>query len=199
MSRMLDFMDKDSNRSHGDHARHGRQGDHGSGHGESGERGKSRFFQRGEFKFALLEILVSEPMHGYQMIKAMEEKTGGLYVPSAGSIYPNLQLLEDQGFIKAKEMDGKKVYHITGEGILFLQERQCQEKEDKHRKDWHRHRHEQGKSELWKLKKEWPGLVRLIARAAKESSRIPEQHAQFCEIMEKLHLDLTSLLVKGEV
>lgn len=98
---------------------------HGGSRGNFGGRGegKRRFFERGEFKFALLELLALEPMHGYQLIKAMEEKTGGLYTPSAGSIYPNLQLLEDMTFIGCSETDGKKLYHITdiSECIKLLQ------------------------------------------------------------------------------
>ncbi|MFX3636440.1 MAG: PadR family transcriptional regulator [Candidatus Pristimantibacillus sp.] len=95
------------------------RGDH--SHNHSG-RGK-RYFGRGGVKRAVLELLAKESMHGYQMMKALEEQSGGLYVPSAGSIYPTLQALEDQGLITSLEQDGgKKVYNMTDDGRIVLQE-----------------------------------------------------------------------------
>src|SRR5207302_5661651 len=61
--------------------------------------------------------------HGYDIIKAIEERFHGFYTPSAGSVYPTLQLLEDQGFATSSERDGKKIYTITDEGRSFLKER----------------------------------------------------------------------------
>src|SRR5207237_10477792 len=66
-----------------------------------------RFFGRGDLKFALLELLRERPMHGYEMMKALEERSGGFYVPSPGSIYPTLQMLEDRGLVSANEVEGK--------------------------------------------------------------------------------------------
>ncbi|GAB7055073.1 MULTISPECIES: PadR family transcriptional regulator [Paenibacillus] len=81
-----------------------------------------RYFSRGGVKYALLELLQQENMHGYQMMKALEEQSGGTYKPSAGSIYPTLQMLRDQGFVEAYKVDGKKIFHITDEGRAYLQE-----------------------------------------------------------------------------
>ncbi|SCW33324.1 Transcriptional regulator PadR-like family protein [Paenibacillus tianmuensis] len=158
------------------------------------EEGKQRFFKRGEFKYALLELLVSEPMHGYQLIKAMEDRTGGLYVPSAGSIYPNLQLLEDMSLITAKEANGKRLYRITEAGLVCLQERKsrdqdCWEREGRRRPDA-----DLEKSDLREMMKEWSEVIFLIARAAKKSGCSPEQYVKFRGIIEKLQLDLTQLL-----
>ena len=55
-------------------------------------------------------------MHGYEMIQQLEEKTGGRWRPSAGSIYPTLQLLSDEGLVRAEEVDGKRVFSLTEEG-----------------------------------------------------------------------------------
>lgn len=79
-------------------------------------------FESGEFKYVILRLLKEKPRHGYQIIKALEEKMGGWYSPSAGTVYPTLQLLEDQGFVRVVEEEGKKVYHITAEGERFLEE-----------------------------------------------------------------------------
>ncbi|QRG67590.1 PadR family transcriptional regulator [Brevibacillus choshinensis] len=102
---------------------------HGGGGGRGGGRGK-RFFGRGDVKYALLELLSAAPMHGYQMMKGLEEKSGGLYTPSPGSIYPTLQMLEDRDMVHATEVDGKKVYSITEAGRSFLQERPVEKPRD---------------------------------------------------------------------
>lgn len=81
-----------------------------------------RYFSRGGVKFALLELLEQENMHGYQMMKALEEQSGGTYKPSAGSIYPTLQMLRDQGFVEASKIEGKKIFNITEAGREYLKE-----------------------------------------------------------------------------
>lgn len=85
-------------------------------------RGRSQMFESGEVKFVILRLLKEKPRHGYEVIKALEEKFAGCYTPSAGTVYPTLQLLEDQGYVRAAEESGKKVYHITAEGEAFLAE-----------------------------------------------------------------------------
>jgi len=55
-------------------------------------------------------------MHGYEMITELDERTGGRWRPSAGSIYPTLQLLEDEGLVAAEEVEGRKVYSLTDSG-----------------------------------------------------------------------------------
>jgi len=63
-------------------------------------------FESGEVKFVILRLLKEKPRHGYEVIKAIEEKFGGYYSPSAGTVYPTLQLLEDVGYVRAVETDG---------------------------------------------------------------------------------------------
>jgi len=77
-------------------------------------------FESGEMKFVILRLIREKPRHGYEVMKALEEKFRGHYTPSAGSVYPTLQLLEDEGFVRAVDTDGKKVYHITPEGEQYL-------------------------------------------------------------------------------
>jgi DNA-binding PadR family transcriptional regulator len=92
----------------------------------AGGRGRGRprtqMFESGEVKFVILRLLKEKPRHGYEVIKALEENMGGCYTPSAGTVYPTLQLLEDQGYVRAVETDGKKVYHVTPEGERYLEE-----------------------------------------------------------------------------
>ena len=79
-------------------------------------------FPKGVFKYIILQYLKDRPQHGYEIIRALEERFHGLYVPSAGTIYPRLQMLAEHGYVTATEQEGKKVYAITGEGLKFLAE-----------------------------------------------------------------------------
>jgi len=85
-------------------------------------RRRRRVFESGDVKFVILRLLKEKPRHGYEIIKALEEKLGGWYSPSPGTVYPTLQLLEDQGLVRIVETEGKKVYHLTPEGERFLEE-----------------------------------------------------------------------------
>jgi len=81
-------------------------------------------FERGALKFVVLDILKDNPTHGYEIIKVLEDRSHGFYTPSAGSVYPTLQLLADMGYITAQESDGKKVYAITDPGRAYLKDNQ---------------------------------------------------------------------------
>ena len=85
-------------------------------------RRSGRWFESGEMRLVILRLIHEKPRHGYEIIKALEERMGGCYTPSAGTVYPTLQLLEDQGFVRIVEENGKKVYHITPEGEQYLNE-----------------------------------------------------------------------------
>jgi DNA-binding PadR family transcriptional regulator len=80
-----------------------------------GRHGRHRV-RRGDVRSAVLALLDDRPMHGYEMIQELEERTGGRWRPSAGSIYPTLQLLEDEGLVSAEEVEGRKVYSLTDAG-----------------------------------------------------------------------------------
>jgi DNA-binding PadR family transcriptional regulator len=95
--------------------------------GPSGRRHRrpgGKWFESGEMRLVILRLIREKPRHGYEIIKALEEQMAGCYTPSAGTVYPTLQLLEDQGFVRIVEESGKKVYHITPEGERYLDEHQ---------------------------------------------------------------------------
>ncbi|HEX5730424.1 PadR family transcriptional regulator, partial [Microbacterium sp.] len=71
---------------------------------------------RGDVRAAVLALLAERPMHGYQIIQEIEERSGGAWKPSPGSVYPTLQLLVDEGLIRAEESNGRKTYSLTDEG-----------------------------------------------------------------------------------
>jgi DNA-binding PadR family transcriptional regulator len=78
--------------------------------------GSRRFFESGELRLAILSLLGEGPKHGYQIMKEMEERSGGLYRASAGSVYPTLQQLEDEDLIRADQQEGKRVFSLTDAG-----------------------------------------------------------------------------------
>jgi DNA-binding PadR family transcriptional regulator len=73
-------------------------------------------------KYVILKLLREKPMHGYEVMKELEEHTHGCYKPSPGTVYPTLQWLEDEGLVSAEEVNGKKVYSVTEAGLDFLKE-----------------------------------------------------------------------------
>jgi DNA-binding PadR family transcriptional regulator len=96
----------------------------GSPSGRRYRRPGGKWFESGEMRLVILRLIREKPRHGYEVIKALEEQMAGCYTPSAGTVYPTLQLLEDQGYVRIVEEGGKKVYHITPEGERYLDEHQ---------------------------------------------------------------------------
>jgi DNA-binding PadR family transcriptional regulator len=68
----------------------------------------------------ILRLLEEKPMHGYEVMQRLEEETGGFYTASPGSVYPVLQMLQDEGHLSSSEIDGKRVYALTDAGREFL-------------------------------------------------------------------------------
>lgn len=89
-----------------------------AGPGFSGPGGPSRRprSRRGDVRLAILALLAEEPMHGYQIVTELTERSEGMWRPSPGSVYPTLQQLEDEGLVHAEEQSGRRVYHLTPEG-----------------------------------------------------------------------------------
>jgi DNA-binding PadR family transcriptional regulator len=181
--------------------RGGRRGFFGpGGPGEHGGpfKGGSRFFGRGDVKYALLDLIQERPMHGYEMMKALEERSGGFYAPSAGTIYPTLQLLEDRGLVTVKEQESKKVYSITEAGQAFLAERQ--KEEENFTPPWARGRGGHGPGHLWNepeiqaIRTEAMEVARLFAIAGRSSFRDTQKLAKLRVILERTHKDLTDFI-----
>jgi DNA-binding PadR family transcriptional regulator len=82
-----------------------------------------RMFEQGDLRYVILRLLEEKPRHGYEIIKALEERFGGTYAPSPGTVYPTLQLLEDLGYARIMPgPEGKKTYEITDAGRAYLAE-----------------------------------------------------------------------------
>lgn len=92
-------------------------------HHRRGRRGGSRsarVFDHGELRHVVLALIAEKPRHGYEIIKAIEDRLAGTYSPSPGVIYPNLTMMEELGHATVTESDGKKLYAITPDGEAYL-------------------------------------------------------------------------------
>jgi DNA-binding PadR family transcriptional regulator len=115
---------------HGDYhgrMRHGRGeggfpgGFEGRGFGHGFRHGRERLFDAGDIKLVILKLLSEQPSYGYQIMKTMEERLAGGYIPSAGIVYPTLTMLAEEG-LAVESLDGtKRVYSITPQGQDFLE------------------------------------------------------------------------------
>jgi len=145
----------------------------------------SRLFEKGDLKYVILNLLKDKPSHGYEIIRAMEDTSHGFYTPSAGSVYPTLQMLDDMGYVSSSERDGKKVYTITDEGKKFLKEQKdVIEKIKGQMKDWWGpHDHEEFHDSIRELRnlgrflgqrsrnlapEKWASIREAISRACRE-------------------------------
>ena len=151
---------------------------------------RGRFFEFGEVRLAILSLLNEGPKHGYQLIKELSDRSGGLYRASAGTVYPTLQQLEDEGLIESERQEGKRVYRLTAAGQEEL------------RKDpeavgriWRR-------AERWEDWGQWMGpeafavfrplakMVKATFRAAKWAHGHPEREEKLAAIIERFRNEL---------
>jgi DNA-binding PadR family transcriptional regulator len=94
------------------------------GGGPGGPRGRGRGrARRGDVRLALLRLLAEEPRNGYQLMQTIEERSGGRWRPSPGSVYPTLAQLEDEGLVRSTESDGARHFEITDAGREHLETR----------------------------------------------------------------------------
>jgi DNA-binding PadR family transcriptional regulator len=113
-------------------SRHGHRGHRGHGHGgRHGSRGDTgdgdmmragRMLAQGDLRLLALALIAEQPRHGYEIIKVLEDKTGGWYAPSPGIVYPTLTYLEEAGYVTAQADGAKRLYTITTEGRGYLED-----------------------------------------------------------------------------
>ena len=142
---------------------------------------------RGDVRTAVLALLAEKPMHGYQIIREIEERSGGSWKPSPGSVYPTLQLLTDEGLITALESDGRKTYSLTEAGRAIIDA-------------------DGGKSAPWEtsgaretnrpgaLPKAGLDLAQAVAQVGRSGS--PEQVKQAIEVLDEARRKLFSILAQ---
>ncbi|HEY0757173.1 MAG TPA: PadR family transcriptional regulator [Ktedonobacteraceae bacterium] len=161
------------------------------GRGAQGEGG--RFFGRGDVKFALLQLLKERPMYGYEMIKALEERSGGFYTPSPGSIYPTLQMLEERGFVSSADAEGKKVYSISESGQALLAEHSGT-RDEFAGPPWMRQRRGGSRPELQALRGEGMEVARLFAIAGRVAFEDPEKLSRLRAVIASTRKELSEII-----
>lgn len=154
---------------------------------------RGRFFEFGEVRLAILSLLQDGPKHGYQLIKELTERSGGLYRASAGTVYPTLQQLEDEGLIESERQEGRRVYRLTAAGTAELER-----DPEAVRRIWDR-------AERWGDWGQWMGpeafavfrplaaMVKATFRAAKWAHGHPDREKRLAEIIENVCRDLENL------
>lgn len=122
-----------------------------------------RFFGPGEIRLALLSMLESGPKHGYELMKELETKSGGVYKASAGAIYPALQQLEDEGMVTSDASAGKRTYTLTDAGKA-----EVQREAETIKRIWHRAQEAGG----WLISPEGGEVARPAAAVLKTALRV---------------------------
>ena len=126
------------------------------------ERGRWSPFQKGDLKYVILDLLKEKPCYGYEIIRALEERSFGFYTPSAGAVYPTLQMLEEMGYASAAEQEGKKVYTITEEGRQFLVEKKDFAEEI--RSQMRHHWNPESMGDMGQVRRKWARMGKLMGR-----------------------------------
>jgi DNA-binding PadR family transcriptional regulator len=154
---------------------------------------RGRFFEFGEVRLAILSLLKEGPKHGYQLIKELTDRSGGLYQASAGTVYPTLQQLEDEGLIAPETQDGRKTYKLTPEGIQELErEHETVERIWKRAERWD----DWGqwmKHEMYTFFRPFGALVKSSFRAAKWAGGHKEREDKVIAILERAKHELDEL------
>ena len=154
---------------------------------------RARFFGPGEVRLALLSLIADGPKHGYELMRQLEERSGGIYSASAGTVYPTLQQLEDEGLITSEQAEGRRVYKLTDSGRKELKD------------------NAETVSRIWKRAQSWgdwapwmgpaasmvagpaAGVMKAAMRAATHASENPERMAKIREILEHARRTLEDL------
>jgi len=159
---------------------------------------RGRFFEFGEVRLAILSLLGEDPKHGYQLIKELSDRSGGLYRASAGTVYPTLQQLEDEGLIESERQEGRRVYRLTAAG-----KKELEKDPEAVNRIWRR-------AERWEDWGQWmgpeafavfrplAGMVKATFRAAKWAHGRPEREEKLATIIERFRNELDEFRSEGK-
>ncbi|MRX44819.1 PadR family transcriptional regulator [Agromyces kandeliae] len=147
---------------------------------------------KGDVRAAVLALLAEKPMHGYQIISEIAERSGGAWKPSAGSVYPTLQLLADEGLITAEEEGGRKTYTLTEAG-------KAEAEASAERTPWPTPPGSGGGGRDFGMSGALPKAGIELAQAAAQVGRsgTPEQVKEAVEVLEDARRRLYSILAQG--
>jgi DNA-binding PadR family transcriptional regulator len=156
-----------------------------------GPRGRGRKARRGDIRTAALLLLAEEPRNGYQIMQEVQERSGDVWRPSPGSVYPALQQLEDEGLIRLEEHDGRKLYALTDDGRKVVQERE----QEGRPAPWEQMSDDVGGDvhQLGRLMREVAGAFVQVIRTGSES-----QVARASEVLTETRRSLYRILADGD-
>ena len=162
-------------------------------------RFREQVFEKGELKYVILDLLGQKPKHGYEVIRDLEERFGGLYSPSPGAVYPTLQMLEDQGYVTSSQQDGKRVYQITEEGRVFVAERRktMEDMEGRLRKRLHWFDEEGAREfteEMRAFAYDMKDFGRMFARSQGKAWRDPARRERIREVLKRTRQEIDEIM-----
>jgi DNA-binding PadR family transcriptional regulator len=144
---------------------------------------------RGVVRYLILDAILQQPRHGYEIIQAIEERSAGTYRPSPGVVYPTLQMLEELGHTRVEEHEARKVYAITAEGKRDLGE---------HAEDVHEFYENAGEGSWEDVADELRDLTRRVGRMFKAIGRSARRGRLTPSAMKKLRVVLDEAIAKIE-
>ncbi len=153
----------------------------------------NRFFGPGEVRLALLSLLEQGPKHGYELMKELEARSGGIYKASAGAIYPALQQLEDEGLVTSEQTDGKRTYRLTEAG-----KQELAKEAETVRRIWQRAEQAEGWGpwigpEAAEVARPAAELLKAALRAGTRGSHDSARIAKIREILERTRKEIEAL------
>ncbi|MBS4192245.1 PadR family transcriptional regulator [Bacillus sp. FJAT-49705] len=160
-----------------------------AGKESGGDNGGERFFGRGDLKIVLLKLLQEQSRHGYGLIKELEKKFKGFYSPSPGSVYPILQMLEDQDLVNVTKEGRKKVYHLTDEGQTYLEKNQDEDPFISRMNMLEN----VDLDEIQTLRSDIQGLFYEFFKIGRQAMENPEKKEQLQQLIEKVRTELLNI------
>jgi DNA-binding PadR family transcriptional regulator len=148
-------------------------------------------FGRGDIKYVILDLLRERPSYGYEIIRALEDRFGGLYTPSAGTVYPTLQMLEEMGYVTSSQSEGRKIYTITPAGIQFLEEQKNQVADVRERmRGWWDRR--ASSEEVHDMVDQMKDMLKMLKHRRRSVN--PEKVRQIRDVLERAQREIEELL-----
>jgi DNA-binding PadR family transcriptional regulator len=152
--------------------------------------GRESPFHKGDLKYVILDLLKEKPRYGYDIIRALEERSHGFYTPSPGVVYPTLQMLEEMGYASSAEQDGKKIYTITEEGRKFLSERK--DLADEVKSHMKRHWNPENIGVFVEMMGDFGELARMMGHRARRVD--PDKMQRIREVISRASQDIKAIL-----
>lgn len=157
--------------------------------GMTGQQTRGPRVKRGDVRAAILDVLSSQPLNGYQIIQQIAERTGGAWKPSPGSVYPTLQQLEDEGLVEGTDGEGRRLLRLTDEGQRYVAEHP-----DEMAATWRPF--DTSSSETHELKPVIGQVMAAVWQIVMSGNR--QQQAEAAEILADARRRLYGLLAEGE-